>query len=169
MPTASSAARGCPACVAAAHRYLQQGGPSQGGPSQALTVHHQGALRYPHAACSLTSMHPVGHNQLPTSLHPGASHHTGTAPCSPDHLHLLAGEAALLIEGHVLLAAVQDHLVAARLLHQDSRGVPWSPAAGPRRQKRRLCDSSAAGTLQCIGFHHCCTPALPRCAPLPRP
>lgn len=58
---------------------------------------------------------------------------------TPDHLHLLACEAALVVEGHVVLAAVQDDLVAAR---------------GRSRAHQRLDHAQAQAQAAVGGVHH---------------
>lgn len=82
---------------------------------------------------------------------------------SLDALHLLLSQPALLVEGHVLLAAVQDHLVAPSILQvtrQSQEGAGRDSQSG--RQPGTACGQiPAAGLLS-----RCCITT--RCHPAPR-
>lgn len=75
-----------------------------------------------------------------------------------DHLHLLAGQAAALVEPNVGLSAVQDHFVAAELLSQsdqllDQPASGGKEAAGSKLMKQNM--SCALKEKHCTYRMHC--------------
>jgi hypothetical protein len=128
------------------YKYLHRG--RAGGRAADGSVSKHCKPQMPKCVCNQSVL--VTCHSTPSLCTPGLSNlchthgHTRTftplpAPPSPDHLHLLLGEAALCVEGHVVLAAVKDNLVATSRLQAGRQ----AGNKGMRKTKRQVAESMA--------------------------